>query len=454
MWEDKYICHLCISDKYVKSQIRKRGNNDNNCSYCGKKRINILLDDVSEMVNNVFSNYYESYEDPYDLIGGTSAQDVICQELGVDYDMADDIYEFLCERFNPHNDYEDIKYNDDFYYQLRNYSTGALDHTWSRATKSLLGQTRFFNREVHTFLDSLFTDIDRLTTHNRSSPVKVMPADTVLFRARVFEDLEEVKSALTQPEDRFGPPPTASARPGRMNAQGVSVFYGATTMDIAIAEVRPPVGSFVVVVPFVPLRPLRILDISALSSLRIGTGSKFDPSNRKADERASFFKTLSRKLTMPVFGKRLDSDYLITQVISDYLSDREKYRLDGVSFKSTQRLSEETSQKGGYNVVLFNQSSRVRFARDKKRKYHVELQEKVSKKGYSFQPNIQLTEEGESSRYNFIPSSSSVADSLEMKTAEMTFHKITGVKFETEKKMIARKEDKIPPESPDDLIDF
>jgi hypothetical protein len=109
-------------------------------------------------------------------------------------------------------------------YRSRNYSSGELDYTWGTVTNSLLKETRYFNREVNAFLDSLFSDIDKLKTRNRDSPVKMLSEDVHLHRARVFEDLEDVKQALTQPEKHFGPPPPLLARSGRMNAQGSPCF--------------------------------------------------------------------------------------------------------------------------------------------------------------------------------------------------------------------------------------
>ena len=52
-----------------------------------------------------------------------------------------------------------------------------------------------------------------------------------------------------------------------MNANGIAVFYGATTPDIAIAEIRLPVGAHVIVALFDPRKDLRILDLSALDAL-------------------------------------------------------------------------------------------------------------------------------------------------------------------------------------------
>jgi hypothetical protein len=53
-----------------------------------------------------------------------------------------------------------------------------------------------------------------------------------------------------------------------MSAAGVSVFYGATDRDVALVEVRPPVGSKVLIGCFEVIRPLRLLDLPALNELQ------------------------------------------------------------------------------------------------------------------------------------------------------------------------------------------
>lgn len=454
MWEEKYICHQCVGDAYVRQHIKKIGSSNQTCSYCKRKRINIHVEHILAMVHDVFEYYFEAYEDIYDCGRGDSAQEVIYKELSVEFEVAEDIYNLLAEKFNPHNDFDGVRYNDAFVYRHITYSTGKLSSSWRRATDSLLNETRYFNREANAVLDSLFRDINKLKTLDSSSPVKMLTEEIRLYRARVFENQEEVKQALEQPEKYFGPPPPSLARSGRMNAQGISVFYGATSVDVAIAEVRPPVGSIVVTAPFVPLRALRVLDISALDSLSFGSGSKFDPQTRKTNERAVFFRTLSRKLTLPTFGKRKDSDYLITQLVADFLSDRETFGLDGVSFKSTQ------VQAGtGCNIVLFNKSSAVRHAADESRRFNVELYEYAEDNPYNFGPEIQLIV-GVPQKKHYVGSRAFARipePTLRLITDGMTYHNITGVTFITSQAPVNQGEDLIqpmPPEPFDDLSDF
>jgi len=66
------------------------------------------------------------------------------------------------------------------------------------------------------------------------------------------------------------------------------VFYGATDPDVALAEIRPPVGSRVVVGKFGLQRPLRLLDVAALESVFV-KGSIFDGGYIRRLEQAKFW---------------------------------------------------------------------------------------------------------------------------------------------------------------------
>ncbi len=114
MLEEKFICHHCVNDNYVSKHIRSNGDVTQSCSYCHRRRKNIPLEDIFKMMNEVFNYYYDVYEDIYGTGRGESAQEVICEELGVDYEVAEDIYSGLCEEFNDYYDYHAGVYNEDF----------------------------------------------------------------------------------------------------------------------------------------------------------------------------------------------------------------------------------------------------------------------------------------------------------------------------------------------------
>lgn len=124
---------------------------------------------------------------------------------------------------------------------------------WSRFKDSIKNETRFFNKEIETFLTKLFEDIEKVTTSKGESLIVDAGQNTEiekLYRARVFQSPNHLEIAFCQPDTHLGPPPIGKASSGRMNAKDISVFYGASASKIAIAEVRPPVGSNVLVACF------------------------------------------------------------------------------------------------------------------------------------------------------------------------------------------------------------
>lgn len=435
---EKVICHQCVDEKYVKSVIKAQGSRDSECSYCQHKRTNMPVSVIADLMHQVFEEYYEPENNYYysDTDNGDSAKDVIQHELGVDEDVAEDIYQELCEQHNPRHWDEGPIYDDDYVYGNRRFSTEKINQAWEDMKNSLTHETRFFNRPVKIFLDELFADIETFRTDNEESPIKTIDADTRLYRARYFESLRTVKQELRHPERNFGPPPSSLARSGRMNATGIAVFYGATTPDIAIAEIRPPVGAHVIVAPFAPRKQMRILDLSALDALVYSKTSPFDPQTIKSLEKTAFLKTFSRKLTLPVFDNH-DSGYLITQVIAEYLSVSEKFNLDGISFRSTQVKKESVSERrrrghpDGHNVVLFSKSSGVMYSGKNERAYKVNLTENLEDDFHFFHPSVQLIELDDSESKVKIPiqlRSNNAA--LNLITSDLQYYLIEGVMFQ------------------------
>ena len=93
-----------------------------------------------------------------------------------------------------------------------------------------------------------------------------------------------------------------------MNAKGISVSYGATNPQVALAEIRPPVGSRVVMGEFKPVEEMRLLNLSLLEDTII-RGSIFDPEYAYVLGRLKFLKSLVTLMTRPTNPYK-DSEYL------------------------------------------------------------------------------------------------------------------------------------------------
>ncbi len=217
-------------------------------------------------------------------------------------------------------------------------------------------EARFFNQSAVAHLASLFDGIETLATRKRRSVVVRAGPGTrwkTLFRARVFQSDDELRAALTHPDRHLGPPPSQVATARRMNARGISVFYGANSQAAALAEVRPPVGSQVAIARFNIIPPLRLLDLTAFDGL-VTHGSIFDPAYLRALKKAAFLRTLGQRLSRPVMPNDEALAYVATQAVADFLATERNMKLDGLIFPAVQAAG------GARNVVLFHKASRVK----------------------------------------------------------------------------------------------
>jgi hypothetical protein len=292
------------------------------------------------------------------LRDGQPVSDII-QEIGeTTGEIAEDIRDLLESRHSTREDYEmgiETEFDSESHYEINPVGRGELDDEWSLFEHSLKTESRYFSRTATQLLDKIFNDLEGHRTY-QGSPVIVEAgpnaAIETLYRARVFQSEESLLAALERPEISIGPPPPLIASLGRMNAQGVPVFYGATHPEVALAEVRPPVGSQVVVAQFHITRPLRLLDVESLQSLSVG-GSPFDPMYLVRKQKAEFLRRLSERITMPVMPEDETLNYVATQVIAEYLASLEKPVLDGMIYPSVQ------AAEGMKNAVLFHKAAVV-----------------------------------------------------------------------------------------------
>ncbi|MEK6320130.1 MAG: RES family NAD+ phosphorylase [Acidobacteriota bacterium] len=289
---------------------------------------------------------------------GDPVADVIGEAAGIMPEPAEDIRTVLAER---HFDWELAKmgeenpFDEGAHYSEKGADDAESQAGWLSFEQSLKTQSRYFNRSAQETLTYVFEGIaEHKTGDGHPIIVGAGPGmeSTTFYRARVFQSYKRLDDALTRPDKQVGPPPPHAAATGRMNAHGIAVFYGATSPSIALAEVRPLVGSKVVVARFELIRTLRLLDVEALRSVNV-EGSIFDRDYIQRLKRAKFLEWLSRRITRPVMPDDEPFEYLATQAIADFLATDANPPLDGILYPSVQ-VSES-----GFNVVLFHAAARV-----------------------------------------------------------------------------------------------
>jgi hypothetical protein len=174
--------------------------------------------------------------------------------------------------------------------------------------------------------------------------VRNFPQGSELYRARICGSVATIKEALSDPFKNVGPPPPERARPGRMNPEGVPLFYGSLDWQTCLAETRPALGNDTAVIKLLTTRSLRLLDFSRFgeSYTRL---SYFQPDFVALCEKGAFLRRIQRLISEPIVPGR-ESDYVITQTLAEYLAHVHQQPFDGILFDSVQR-------EKGTNIVLF-----------------------------------------------------------------------------------------------------
>ena len=369
----KRLCHQCVGEKYLGDEVRRKGR-CGQCSYCGRSARSYTIEDIAERVETAFEQHFRRTSDQ-----PTSWQQSLLSDRESDYEWerdgepvvwaianaavipeqaAQDIQAILDDK---HGDFdaaamgEETEFCSESYYEEKGPSDHVWQEEWRNFERSLKTEARFFSRSAAAHLASIFNEIDKMSTTD-GTPLVIdagpQTALTAVFRARVFQSDEKLVEALCRPDRHLGSPPAVLAVAGRMNARGISAFYGANDPGVAVAEVRPPVGSQVAVARFDIVRRLRLLDLTALSAVT-EDGSVFDIGWAPRLERATFLRSLSQRITKPVMPDDETFEYLPTQAIADFLATENEPVLDGIVFPSVQVAGD------GLNVVLFHKAARV-----------------------------------------------------------------------------------------------
>lgn len=370
--KEKRICYQCVGEAYLSNSIEMEGTSAR-CSYCGKTAETYALEAIAECVETAFEHhYFRTAEEPeywqQRLLAdressytwfreGDPVIDAIEAAALIPREAAGDIQAILDDKhldFEAAQMGEETPFSSDAYYAERGGSDSKWQEEWRKFEQSLKTEARFFSRTIAAHLAEVFGGIDKLkTTDGRSLVVEAGPGCPInhLYRGRVFQSDDPLLIALSRPDIELGSPPANLASAGRMNARGISVFYGADEAQVAIAEVRPPVGSKVAVARFNIIRRLRLLDLTALPKIH-ESGSIFDPLFSERLDRADFLRSLGKRMTRPVMPNDEALDYLATQATADFLAIENDPVLDGIIFPSAQ-------VENGRNVVLFHKAAKV-----------------------------------------------------------------------------------------------
>jgi len=368
--EDDAVCVECIEDDALRELVRAEGEKQL-CVECGEKNIAVSIKDLAEIIDPYIRDHYEP--GPYERQFGADDTEweeqrgedltyVVQEIVGQYFEFNDALVNALIDHdpADVSDGGEPFYASDVNYVQTRVY-VGHLYEEWRAISSELKTERRFFSDRARKFFDWLFegveglwfyetkeeADLVPLADRKKLGVIQEWPAGIVLFRTRRADTRDDYTRLVLNPKDELAPPPSEYARAGRMNAEGVTIFYGALDAETCLAEMRSSIGGYTVLARFETTKPLRVLDFSRLDRA-YWDGKALSYFQKDFDEqvtRRKFRRRLHKLISEPVIPGHED-EYLITQVLAEYLAYVRNPNFDGLLFASTQ-------YEEGTNVVLF-----------------------------------------------------------------------------------------------------
>ena len=341
------ICGNCVKEPALINLIEKYGRKGRKCHICSRKTSKVLnaKDNRLRQLFKALIRYHYSEWEYNTHWGGNGIESLFYGENPIlrfskntDEVKLEEVILMLIE-----NVYEEHATGVSLF---SGYDRDGQQNMLLRAIKedispSLMEIAKRLEKENYYNVESKIT---KLLKPFKGVITRNFSVGTPLFRARIGykEKKIPISGAGFYPEyhyapfanDEIGTPPPSSAEEGRLNRPGVSFFYGATTVETAIAEVRPHPGDKISIGKFLPTKDLIIADFTSANI------EPYADSDRLLAE-FRFINSVNIVLNrvVPPSQRR---QYSLTQLIADGIR---KLGYDGIIFKSTVGT--------GYNVTIF-----------------------------------------------------------------------------------------------------
>lgn len=355
------ICHRCVGEPVLKAEMLALGERAP-CDWCGHRANGYTGERLATRVDPVYRTVIGRADEGHRSIGGWSSWGPTGRppaELMSELIVADDerigreLVAILAgrDRWGVHDGGPNYYDEQSEEWEFVDPTDMRLKEAWTAFCDGLRHGSRFFTD--HAALDEILQPILTLP-FARKAIRRITPGGpfSTIYRGRNAHDEAAQHEVFGQPLSQLSSPPQAKADVGRMNAAGISVFYGAFDANTCLAELRVPVGGAAIIARFDVVQPLRVLDLSTLERVK-ETLSRFDEGYVERLSYQAFLRSFHDELKRAVLPGREAIDYLPTQAVAEYLWTQADPPLDGIIFGSAQISG---SHK---NIVLFPHASRV-----------------------------------------------------------------------------------------------
>ena len=318
-------CIECFHDAQIRDMIRT-ANKIGDCNFCGGKGVPVYpvddQSDLSDLISEVISVYDESDE-------GESLFQLLVNDWHIFNSTLPSSYKLVEAFAGVIFGGKGAEYNKTVRIpRIFSEKYGIFSgHSWAEFSKEIKTQNRFHND---------FFKPDQLASFLTYSTSKYRKG-TAFYRARICESM--VGYAI----EEMGAPPLRKRRPGRVNPEGIGIFYLTSDMETALNEVRASAFDFVSIGEFRLKKDISVINISSLNEI---SPVLYSSGLESLAANISIFGDISKEISKPL--RRSDSllEYLPTQYITEFIKSK---GYAGVEYTSTMGT-------GGRNVAVFDES--------------------------------------------------------------------------------------------------
>lgn len=324
------VCDKCFNDDEIKQFILSKSNQKGICDCCTQKGELIEIDELLDF----FLEFVSIFQ--YDEFNGRPLIEIIQQDW--DIFSSHEIGTKIFSDFNFSIALElemglGISENGFSPRILVSYIDEIIDSIsfWSKLKDDLKWKRRFF------------ADIDEMTDLGWDAMFNIfltIDDKIILYRSRINQDGQ----SIPYPRKEMGTPPNKKSTAGRANPQGIPYLYLSRTIGTTLYETRATFLDYISVGIFRILTGHEVTLVDFTKKL-----SPFGQGDIRAFTKAKLTRdVISKDLSEPL--RRYDSEleYIPTQFICEYI--RFFTKADGIQFNSS-------LEKGGVNIVLFNQEN-------------------------------------------------------------------------------------------------
>lgn len=356
----KFICSNHFEDVYLKEFVTKNSH-QGECSYCHKKcqviDFSVMVQFIAKKILKSFSNPDDEclplassfYDDDDDEIPGMKrVWPYIALESSEQFDSAEDLlYELdITSDSNILGDLADCFTNDNWIKAepMVISKSEELTYMWESFENMVKHKRRFTFFDSNAFSGKVFSTengLQDILTELKSiiathKIIRTIKRGTAIYRCRFLEPsdkLIEFNDITSAPSDK--------AKQSRMSPAGVSMFYGAFNLDIAVRESSEDgtgIGYYAYG-EFITKQDLHILDLTTLPICSFWMENDY----QGLGFLYSFRKIISKNITR---DDKIHIEYIPSQVFTEYIRYSYGKHLDGIIYDSSLGSNEQ-------NIVLF-----------------------------------------------------------------------------------------------------